>query len=321
MVKFKANDAGRWISRQRLIGIIVLLLVIYLVLPQQAVFGHSIHVLAGAKLPLVLMAGLDVATTYFVAAITYWLLAFKTLIYGRTVLVELASAFINRLLPSGIGGMSVNYAYLRSNGHSKAQAVAVIAVNNSLGLAGHLLLLALAFLLMLNTHGLSFNFRLSLGKWLITLLAVVFLLAVLSLSRRLAEAFRHFELGVVHNILFYKRRPSRLLLALCSSLGLTMLNIFSLWLCSRALNFNISLVDVIFVLTLGIGVGVVTPTPGGLIGVEAGLVAGLVAIGLTSSQALAIALLFRLLTFWLPLLAGGVAFVVLRSKKILGSYI
>ena len=46
------------------------------------------------------------------------------------------------------------------------------------------------------------------------------------------------------------------------------------------------------------------PTPGGLGAVEAALSAGLTAAGLPGAAAVSAVLLFRLLTFWLPVPAG-----------------
>lgn len=51
-----------------------------------------------------------------------------------------------------------------------------------------------------------------------------------------------------------------------------------------------------------------------MIGAEAGLVAGFVAYGIPADRALAIALLYRFLTYWLPLLPGFVAFVIVQRR-------
>lgn len=55
-------------------------------------------------------------------------------------------------------------------------------------------------------------------------------------------------------------------------------------------------------------------TPGGLGFVEAGLVGTLTLAGVPGSHALAATLLYRLVAFWLPIPAGGVAYVVFRRR-------
>jgi len=55
-------------------------------------------------------------------------------------------------------------------------------------------------------------------------------------------------------------------------------------------------------------------TPGGVGFVEAGLVGTLTLAGVSSSDALAATLLYRLVAYWLPLPAGGIAYVLFRRR-------
>jgi len=61
-------------------------------------------------------------------------------------------------------------------------------------------------------------------------------------------------------------------------------------------------------------IGAVSPTPGGLGAVEAALVAGLIGLGVPPGPAIAGVLSFRLITYWLPVIPGVVAFRVLRRR-------
>jgi uncharacterized protein (TIRG00374 family) len=59
-----------------------------------------------------------------------------------------------------------------------------------------------------------------------------------------------------------------------------------------------------------------TPSPGGLGGVEAALVALLVALtGLTAAQALAAALVYRVMSYWFALGVGGLAAVTVVARS------
>ena len=64
-------------------------------------------------------------------------------------------------------------------------------------------------------------------------------------------------------------------------------------------------------------VGAATPTPGGLAGVEAGMVAGLLAMQVDEVSAVAAVLAFRFVTFWLPLIPGVFALLYARKKKLI----
>ena len=55
-------------------------------------------------------------------------------------------------------------------------------------------------------------------------------------------------------------------------------------------------------------IGAAVPTPGGVGGIEAALVACLTAVGVESSVAVSSMLLFRLATYWLPVIPGYVVF-------------
>jgi uncharacterized membrane protein YbhN (UPF0104 family) len=57
------------------------------------------------------------------------------------------------------------------------------------------------------------------------------------------------------------------------------------------------------------------PTPGGVGAVEAVLLAALT--GIASPQALAAVFLFRIATFWLPIIPGAVAFRWLTSREVI----
>jgi uncharacterized protein (TIRG00374 family) len=58
----------------------------------------------------------------------------------------------------------------------------------------------------------------------------------------------------------------------------------------------------------------VPATPGGLGFVEAGLVGMLTLAGIPSADALTATLLYRIVSFWLPIPAGGVAYVLFRRR-------
>jgi len=67
----------------------------------------------------------------------------------------------------------------------------------------------------------------------------------------------------------------------------------------------------------GSALGSIVPTPGGLGAVEAALTAGLRAAGVAGGVAVSGVLLFRLLTFWLPVPAGWAALKYLERQQLL----
>jgi undecaprenyl-diphosphatase len=65
---------------------------------------------------------------------------------------------------------------------------------------------------------------------------------------------------------------------------------------------------------VGVTIGTVMPTPAGIGGTEAGLVAVMTRVGVLQGQAVAATLSFRLVTFWLPILPGLALAGVLRRR-------
>ena len=60
--------------------------------------------------------------------------------------------------------------------------------------------------------------------------------------------------------------------------------------------------------------GNLLPIPGGVGGVEGGMIGAFAAFGVDAGLAVVAVLVFRALTFWLPLLPGVIAFFKLRAR-------
>jgi glycosyltransferase 2 family protein len=303
-------------SRKHFLLIAVLVVALYVITPQLRAFHSSWHLLLHPQATWVATALLLTAGTYLAAAGTYYLLAFRTLHYGATVLVQLAAMFVNRLLPSGVGALGVNYAYLRRMKHTLGQAGSIVALNNLLGALGHGLLLVLVVISAGSAAALpAHDSTLSHLLKLLLVITAVMVVAILFLRRgRLREIRR----DIIQSILGYRQRSWRLPAALLSSMLLTLGNVLCLVCCGLALGINLPLVAWMIIFTFGIGTSTAVPTPGGLGGFEAGLTAGMIAYHVPRPEALAIALLYRLASYWVPLLVGGGAFVVCQKQQLFG---
>lgn len=302
-------------QRKQIVILLVMLVGLYILLPQLGLFKHSLHLLGDATPRDLGYAAGATVVTYLAASGTYCLLAFKKLRYWRTFLVQLAAMFVNRLLPAGIGGIGANYEYLRHSKHTTSQAGSVVAANNLLGLFGNALLVVIVIvgfhsqlpaLQFVNSNN---------GKTvLVAIIVLAALVFFLFLYKKLRLRLQKLALGVLRQLANYRQRPMRVLVALATSLSLTLGNVAGLYFCSQSLHGGLSFVPILLIFTLGIALGTATPTPGGLGGVEAGMVAGFIAYNVPSSQALAIVLAYRLITYWIPLIIGGTAFAFVQHR-------
>ena len=310
-----AYSAVQWRpGRKQLLLLLLCSAALYVVLPQLGVFRHSLSVLPQAERPALALAVAFTGATYVLASITYYLLALRPLRYSRTLLVQVAGLFTNHLLPAGIGGIGVSYLYLRRARHTTTQATTVVAANNMLGLVGHLLLTGgILAVWHADLPGWRTVWRPHIQDWEYWLVAA-FLAVVLLLSYVYGRRAQRALAAIARQLWLYRRQPLKLAAALLTSMSLTLCNILSLFYCVVAFHIPLSFVSVLLVFSLGIALGTATPTPGGLGGVEAGLVAGMVALHIPAAHALAAVLVYRFISYWLAIAVGALAFVIVLKR-------
>jgi glycosyltransferase 2 family protein len=300
-------------NRQSLLVTGLFLVALYVLVPQLNTFHSSGHLLLHPAAGWVALAIGLTAATYLAAAATYCLLAFQALRYRSTVIVQLGAMFVNRLLPSGLGALGVNYAYLRRMQHSPAQAGSVVAINNLLGVVGNGLLAGLVLGIAGSSALPGYNRALgSIIKLVAAGLVVAIVLVLIFRRGRFSKPIREIR----RDILSYRQRRRRLSAALLSSMVLTLSNVLCLLACAHALGANLPFAAALIIFSFGVGASTAIPTPGGLGGFEAGLTAGLVAYHVASPTALAIALLYRLVSYWLPLIPGAAALVICQRRHL-----
>jgi glycosyltransferase 2 family protein len=303
-------------TKKRVVVLVLIVVFLYVVVPRLDSFSASFAIVKQAKVGYLGLAIGAVAITYLMAAGIYKSLALHYLRYGNTLLIQMASGFANRLLPAGLGTLTLYVQYLRKQKHTTAQAVTVSGLNNILGIVGHGLILLVALLTAKEAYPAQISLPNPSVLWSIFGGVILFVVANLLVFSKLREYAYRISKDVVSYLGHYRRQPQRLLTAVGLSLGLTICYVAIFYCCVVAVGGAIALQQLFLVFTIGMIVGTATPTPGGLIGAEAGLTGGLIAYGVQPETALAAALLYRFLTYWLPLVPGMVAFI--KARKLYG---
>lgn len=299
------------------IWLILVVLGLYVIVPQLGDFRSSWHLLVHPDYGFVGLAVLFIFITYLEAAATYVLLAPRPIGYYQEFIIQFATMFVNRLLPAGIGGIGANYQYLRHKRFKASEAASVVATNNLMGLVGHLLIVVVAILLASSHHLLPLtNIKHSLASDLKLAGIVILALMLIGLAisrKRLVKLVS----AAIKQLVSYRHRPVKSLLALLTQLLLTISNVAGLEFSAKAVGVNLSFTIILLIFTFGSAVRNFTPTPGGIGGFEAGLVAAFAAYHVGSSQALAAVLLYRLISYWAPLLIGGLTFIYAERQGLL----
>jgi glycosyltransferase 2 family protein len=266
------------------------------------------HVLQGADPRWGLVAlGLS-ASTYVGATFELSGYVAERLPFARTMLAQLAGSFVTLVTPAAIGGAALNVRYLQRRKLPAAVATASVGVSQLAAFVLHILLLVV-FVAIAGAAD-KRSFRPPTWSYFVLAGLIVAALAVLAVpaGRRLLRA-RVAPLleQVIPRLLEVVQQPRKLAEGIGGALLLSLSYILCLAACVQAFHSSVALAGVAVVYLTGSALGSIIPTPGGLGTVEAALTAGLVAAGMHGTQAASAVLLFRLLTFWLPVPVGWFA--------------
>jgi uncharacterized protein (TIRG00374 family) len=303
-------------NKKTIFYLIVIILLIVAVLPKRNQLIAGLNTVKTADMSWILLAMVSLTGTYFVVAYVYKILAKRPVNYFTTVLVQVACSFANRLLPSGIGGLGLNVDYLIKNKHKPAESASVVTVNSLIAFASHFLLIMFALIISESTFGSIFK-GISVPWWVIIAVALIAFAIIIILDRqkKLKRKIEKLIKDTLKNIADYHKKPINLVVGLFMTAVVTLLYVLAFYACAYSVGLQLTIVQAFLIYTFGTLVGAATMTPGGLGGVEAGLVTGLVAVKADYSLAFSAVIIYRLLTFWLPIIPGYFAFWILRKYK------
>jgi glycosyltransferase 2 family protein len=258
------------------------------------------------------------ASTYVGATISLSGFVAERLSFFRTLLVQVAGSFVTLVTPAAVGGAALNIRYLQRRKVPAAVAAASVGVAQVVAFVLHISLIVV----FAAVAGSSASEHIQPPEWAWFVLAglVVLALAVLAVpaGRRALRARVSPTLGqVLPRLLDVAQQPVKLARGIGGALLLSLSYILCLAACVAAFGRSVPIASIAVVYLTGSAIGSILPTPGGLGGVEAALTAGLTAAGLPGAVAVSAVLLFRLLTFWLPVPFGWAALSYLERHQAL----
>jgi uncharacterized membrane protein YbhN (UPF0104 family) len=284
----------------------------YIVLGQLSRSNFA-HILKSADWRWGLLALALTAVTYVGATSSLTGFVLERLNMFRTLMAQLAGSFVTLVTPAAVGGVALNLRYLHKADVEPADAAASVGVSQVFAFALHLILLVIFAALT----GTSTTLRPPGWVWIALGVLGAGVIVVLSIpaGRRLARSRLAPALGqVIPRLLDVAQRPVKLAEGIGGAFLVTACYILALEASVLAVGGHASLPAVAVVFLTGNALGSAVPTPGGIGAVEAALTAGLKLAGLAGGIALSAVLLFRLITFWLPVPVGWVALHYLQRK-------
>lgn len=233
-----------------------------------------------------------------------------------SVLVQFAGSFINRITPVKVGGMATNVRFLQKNGVDLTSAVAGLGVSTVSTMAVHMSLLLTAVVFLGRNAG-DFIKPPS-GTTVLIGLVVVFTLAAgvyfLPFARKLFAtkvwpSIRKSGAGLAE----VATTPSKAVMLFGGALLMIVSYITALWFSLEAFGGGLGVVAVALVFLGGQALGNLAPTPGGIGATEAAIIAAMTTLGLDPTTAVSTTFLYRIATFWLPILPGFFALQKLEA--------
>ena len=233
----------------------------------------------------------------------------------RTLLSQLASSFANRVTPAKVGGLALNVRWMVKEGVEAPVAAAGVSLNALAGFVIHVLSMVFV-LLWAGQAGLG-DIDTPSGRTIgVGLLLVGAVVAATYAVPPLRRTIRHRvwprtrqSLTSITEVAGDRRR---LLLLFAGSLSVTVSYVGALALSLSAVGAATPIATVALVYLAGSALASAAPTPGGLGATEATFAAALSAVGVADTKAVSAVLLYRLVTFWLPILPGWLAYLALQ---------
>ena len=307
-------------NRSTIITIVALVLATYFLFPQLADLPGIVEQIREANwawTPLIIVASVS---TYIAATMSIAGSVPPRLPAGPLFMASVGSSFASKLAPAGLGGMALNVRFLQKQGVDQAVAVSGVGLNTIAGFVGHISLIGV-FLVWAGRDAFG-SFSLPDPKWFVIGIGIVVALIVLSMA---IPVTRRLVLGKLLPILARAfdgvtdilRRPGKMTLLIGGSALVTFSYLTTLYFSVEAFGGGLPFATVGAVFLVGSAVAQAAPTPGGLGAMEAALISGLVAAGLDSTVAVPAVFLYRLFTFWVPILPGWLCFQWLGRREYL----
>jgi undecaprenyl-diphosphatase len=241
--------------------------------------------------------------------------------FGQTNLIMLAQTFLNRFTPANAGGMALRIRYLQVHGSDLAQAATSVGLTSA-GSGVVQVVMLVGFALWAGSSDSIGGFELPSASTIgLVLLVVACIGGVVYLTpwgRRVIFGKLITTVGDVYRQLStLARSPSKLALLLGGAFLGKLATIIAFVLSCRMLGItDLSFPALGLLYMTANTVASAAPTPGGLGALEAALVVALQGRGVPPDQALAAVLVFRLATYWLPVLPSWLALRHVRKEGI-----
>ena len=242
--------------------------------------------------------------TYVGAGLTLVAFSPERLSLWRSTEVHLASAVVSLVAPAGVGGAAINLRFLNRKGVPTAVGVATVALVQVVQFIVTVVLLVVLAAMTGQSTGLTLP-----SGWVLVAAGAVVVVAAVVLTIPKARTWAWAKIEPTYRqvwprLVWVMSNPVRLALGVGGALMLSLSYILSFSASLWAFGYTVPFAVLAITYLASNTVGSIVPSPGGIGPVELALTAGLVAAGVPYGVALSTAIVYRLVTFWIPIPVG-----------------
>jgi uncharacterized protein (TIRG00374 family) len=300
-----------------IVMLLTLALAAYVLIPQVIQASGFLDELVHARMTWAIAAAVASILTYFAATTSLLGAIPMRLSFVPVLTAQVASSFANRITPAKVGGMATNVRFLQKRSIPPSVAVSAVGLTTLAGFIVHVSLLIVIGLIAGASN--TAHLPLPSGATVIIAVGAVILasgvLMALPIGRRilttnLVPALKKAWTAIAD----IARSPWKVTQLFVGSILVTLFYTAAMLASLAAFNIDLPIATAALVYLAGAAVATAAPTPGNVGAAEAALVAGYTAAGVDGGAAFAAVLLFRFVTFWLPILPGYLALTMLQRR-------
>ncbi|MDQ3093734.1 MAG: flippase-like domain-containing protein [bacterium] len=304
-------------NRKKIINFIMLAVFLYAVIPQFKIFQGTLSNLSNLSLGWILPLVLVASSAYILTGIIYVILSDIPLKFWRTILVQLAASFVSKIIPGGLGSSTLNARYLTKQGLSISDSTAVIFTHNAIGFVMFIVPLIIFLTLTGGSVFAAFDVNITSRAVVIFITVLLVILLTLLLARRLREKILAGAVSFITSLREISTSGRQLSLSAAASFGVTLASIACLFLCFKAFGLELGLIAAATTYAAAVVAKSVIPTPGGLGPLEVAMATSLVGFGIDKPLAFSVVILYRIVTFWLPIPFSIIAYKYVERKNLI----
>ena len=235
----------------------------------------------------------------------------------ETLIAQVAASIITIVAPAGVGPAALNLRYLRKRRVPTAMAVTTVTLMQISQALITIILLLLVMVIAGSSLSVSVPYGTILGVVAVVMVAVGVIVAVPKVRRWIWSKIQPTWQQVYPRLLWIIGQPRRLAAVVGGNLLMNIGYVGAFWTALLAMGGSLNFSTVSITYLTANAAGSFIPSPGGIGTVETALTSGLTVAGISSSVAIATALLYRLVTFYGRIPFGWLAMKYMEKKDMI----